>query len=393
MATSERPIADALIMAIDEVNAAGGVLGGRPIEPVLRDGKSYPESFFQQAEQLISEEHVVTLFGVWRSTCRKAVEQVCRAHDNLLVFPKADEGLEQSEYVVYMGGAPNQQTTPAVKWAYADLGKRKFFLVGIDGLFSRGSHAIMKDQIAALGAQVVGEAYLAIGDSDYGAIAAQIRASAADIVLNTVSGTGNIGLFKALHAAGIKPDVLPVISYDLTEEELRMLSERAEQLAGNYAAWSYFQSLPDKSNQEFIQRFRKRFGPTRIVNDPMAAAYAGVHLWAQGVNAAGTDHTPDIRRAMVRQRFEAPEGPLAIDPATQRAVRMARIGQITRDLEFETVSVSPKPVTPVPFPPTRTRQEWEAMLAGIYKLWGDQWSPDPEAALHSTLPDNKAGAP
>ena len=212
-------------------------------------------------------------------------------------------------------------------------------------------------------------------------------------MLNTVSGTGNIGLFKALHAAGIKPDVLPVISYDLTEEELRMLSERAEQLAGNYAAWSYFQSLPDKSNQEFIQRFRKRFGPTRIVNDPMAAAYAGVHLWAQGVNAAETDHTPDIRRAMVRQRFEAPEGPLAIDPTTQRAVRMARIGQITRDLEFETVSVSPKPITPVPFPPTRTRQEWEEMLAGIYKLWGDQWSPDPEAALHSTLPDNKAGTP
>ncbi len=393
MATSERPIADALLLAIDEVNAAGGVLGGRPIEPVIRDGRSYPDGFFQQAEQLISREHVVTLFGVWRSTCRKAVEQVCEAHDSLLVFPKADEGLEQSPNIIYMGGAPNQQTTEPAKWAYAFLGKRKFYLVGVEGLFSRASHEIIKDQLKVLGATLAGESFAGIGDAEYAPIAARIRESGADIVLNTVSGTGNIGLFKALHAAGLRPGTVPVISYDLTEEELRMLSERADQLAGNYASWSYFQSLPDRANQEFIQRFRKRFGPTRIVNDPMAAAYAGLHLWALGINAAGTDRPSDIRRAMVQQKFDAPEGPVAIDPATQRAIRMARIGQIGKDLEFETVWVSPKPKMPEVWPPTRTREQWEAMLKELYEEWGKQWSPDPDSALHIGLPVREVNVP
>ncbi len=393
MGASERPVADAFQFAIDEINAAGGLLGGRQIEPITRDGKSYADIFAQQAEELISKEQVVTLFGVWRSSCRKSVAEVCQAHDHLLVFPKADEGLEQSPHVIYMGGAPNQQTTPAVKWAYADLGKRKFFLVGTEGLFSRGSHEIIKDEVAALGASVVGEEYCPVGDAFFAPVVTKIKESGADVVLNTVSGSGNIALFRALAKADLKPDVMPVISYDLTEEELRTLSESADMLAGNYASWSYFQSLPEKANQEFIQRFRKRFGPTRIVNDPMAAAYAGMHLWALGVEAAKSDRPADIRRAMIRQRFEAPEGLVTIDPTTQRAVRMARIGQIGNDLEFDVVWMSPKPIAPVVFPPTRSRQKWEEFLAATRERFAGQWGPDAISPAHRTESTDKVNNP
>jgi urea transport system substrate-binding protein len=385
MATSERAVADAFLLAIDEINAAGGVLGGRPIEPVLRDGKSYPDSFAAAAEKLITEDHVATIFGVWRSSCRKAVEEVCRKHDHLLVYPKADEGLEQSPYVVYMGGAPNEQTIPAVKWAYAYLGKRKFFLIGTEGLFSRASNEIIKDEVAALGATVVGEEYCGVGGTDFAPIVAKIKQSGADIVLNTVSGAGNVALFSALYAAGLKPQVMPVISYDLSEEELRMLSEKADELAGNYAAWSYFQSLPQKANQEFIEQFRKRFGPVRIVNDPMAAAYAGMHLWALGVDAAKSDEVAKIRQAMVHQQFEAPEGLVRIDPETQRAARKAGIGQIGDDLEFDVVWMSPKPIPPQVFPASRSRQAWEEFVQSLHDRWGG-WSP--QVLSHPPQPES-----
>lgn len=105
MAASERPLADATLLAIEEINAAGGVLGGRQIEPIIRDGKSYDDIFAQQAVELIAQQHVATLFGVWRSGCRKAVEDVCEKYDQLLVYPRGYEGLEQSPYVIYMGGA------------------------------------------------------------------------------------------------------------------------------------------------------------------------------------------------------------------------------------------------------------------------------------------------
>ena len=174
----------------------------------------------------------------------------------------------------------------------------------------------------------------------------------------------------------MKPGKIDIISYDLTEEELRSLSEHAEELAGNYACWSYFQSLPGKSNEEFVSHFRKRFGPSRSVNDPMAAAYAGVHLWALGVNAAGSDSPADIRREMVRQKFEVPEGLVTIDPATQRAVRMVRIGRVGEDLEFEVVWVSPKPIAPEVFPATRTCAAWEDLLKSLRDRWGGSWNPE-----------------
>jgi urea transport system substrate-binding protein len=392
MATSESPIADAFLFAIDEINDAGGVLGGRKIQPVVRDGKSYPDVFAEQAEKLIADEHVATLFGVWRSGSRKSVEEVCRKHNQLLVYPRADEGLEQSPHVIYMGGAPNQQTTPAVKWAYAFLGKRKFFLVGTEGLFSCGSHEIIKDELAALGASVVGEELVQVGVADFNPLVAKVKQSDADVILNTVSGAGNIALFNALHEAGIKADTLPVISYDVTEEELRRLMERGEDLAGNYAAWTYFQSLDNPVNRLFIEKFRRRFGDRRPINDPMAAAYAGMHMWARAVDAANSDKVEDIRRAMVKQKFEAPEGLVTIDPVSQRAVRMARVGQILPELEFEVVWTSPKPIFPVALPSTRTRAQWEAYIESLYVSWGSHWAPQRNATKPTTTPD-KASQP
>lgn len=376
LAASEGPVADATQLAIDEINAAGGLLGGRQIESIRRDGKSYADSFAQQADELISQERVVTLFGVWRSGARKAVEEVCRRYNHLLVYPRGHEGLEQSANVIYMGGAPNQQTTPAVRWAYADLRKRKFFLVGTEGVFSYASNAIIKDELNVLGGTVAGEEYRLLGDHDFTAVADKILQSGADVVMNTVSGTSNIGLFVCLHKAGIDVNNVPVFSYDITEEELRTLSATGDDLAGNYACWSYFQSINTPENREFIRRFRQRFGQTRNVNDPMAAAYAGVHLWALGVQAAGSDRVADIRRAMVRQRFQAPEGLVSIDPENQYAVRMARIGEVDKHLEFDVVWTSPKPIVPEPFPPTRTRAAWEEFIQSLRQRWGGQWAPD-----------------
>ncbi len=112
MATSERAIVDAFLMAVGEINQSGGLLGGRQVEALVRDGKSNEHIFADQAEDLITNEHVVTLFGCWRSPCRKLVEVVCRRHDHLLVYPTTYEGMEESPYVIYMGGARINRSSP-----------------------------------------------------------------------------------------------------------------------------------------------------------------------------------------------------------------------------------------------------------------------------------------
>ncbi|MEI8017800.1 MAG: urea ABC transporter substrate-binding protein, partial [Schlesneria sp.] len=374
MAASERSIVDAFTFAIDEINEAGGLLGGRMIEPVIRDGKSYDSIFAEQAVELIDVEKVITIFGVWRSSCRQSVELACQDKKYLLIYPTSYEGLEESPHVIYMGGTANQQITPGIKWAYAFLGKRKFFLVGTDGMCSHGAHEIIKDELSALGASVVGNEFHSVSDSDFNPVAQQIGASGADMIVNSVVGIGNIHLFSSLRQAGIRADKVPVLSLNVTEEDLRTMAPRGEDAAGNYAAWSYFQSLPNPKNQQFIAKFHKRFGITRIISDPMVAAYNGMHLWALAVEASKSDRIEDIRKAIVQQQFDGPEGLVTIDPRTQNARRLALIGEVNRHLQFDVVWTSPRPLDPEPYPPSRTRAEWDEFVRSVRSRFSHQWS-------------------
>lgn len=373
MATSERAIVDAFLMAVNEINQSGGLLGGRQVEALVRDGKSNENIFAEQAEDLITKEHVVTLFGCWRSPCRKLVEAVCRRHDHLLVYPTTYEGMEQSPYVIYMGGAPNQQIIPATKWAFAFLGKRKFFLIGADGIYSHSAHAIIRDEVAILGGQVVGEGYRALGDTNFTDIARQVADSGADVIMNTVSGTGNISLFNCLRDAGVMADKVPTISFKINEEDLQFISAHDHDLVGDYAVWSYFQTINTPDNVDFLARLREQLGPARVATDPMVAAYTGLHMWGYAVDECQSDHVADIRGAMGHQTLNAPEGPVELDEDTQHARRAAIIGQIDEDLQFDIVWSSPKPITPEPFPATRTREEWQKFQEDLYRQWGGNW--------------------
>jgi urea transport system substrate-binding protein len=376
MAASERPIVDAFIMAVQEINEQGGLLGGRMIEAVVRDGKSSERVFAEQAEDLITNEEVVTLFGCWRSPCRKLVEEVCRRHEHLLVFPTAYEGIEESPYVIYMGGAPNQQIMPAVKYAFAYLGKRKFFLVGVDGIYSRTVHEIIRDELNLLGGEVVGESFRPHGSIDFSAVAQSVIDSQADVVMNTVSGIGNVGLFNCLRQAGILADEIPTISFRVTEEELQSIAGDENDVAGDYAAWSYFETLETQNNFDFLERLRARYGPSRVATDPMATAYASLYLWADAVYESESDDVADIRREIVNQSMDAPEGKLAIDAVNRHSKRRAMIGQVNDQMQFDIVWTSPKAIPPEPFPASRSRDEWLKFQRDLYKRWGGQWRPD-----------------
>lgn len=372
MSTSERPLLDAFLFAIDEINASGGLLNGRKVEYVNADGKSFPSEFAAQAEKLIRDDKVATLFGVWRSSCRIAVEKVCEDYGNLLVYPAAYEGLETSRAVIYMGGTANQQVTPSVRWARTDLRKRKFFLIGTEGLFSRAAHEVISDELSELGAQVVGNDFHEHGDPDFSNLVSQIRESDADIILNTLVGSDNIFFFSALRRGEFDTSKVPIISYNVTEQELRLISSKDYGLDGNYCASSYFQSLDNESNIEFKRRFLARY-PAGIITDPVVAAYSGMRLWALAVQAAGSDEPQQICRVISSQKFQGPEGPVSIEPITQIARRKALIGKVTMHLEFEVVFTSPRPIDPEPYPSTRSRAAWIEFIRTTRELHQERW--------------------
>ncbi len=377
MAISEKSMIDAEILALEEINASGGLLG-RPVEWRVADGASDWPTFASQAERLINRDKVCVVFGCWTSASRKSVLPIFEANDHLLVYPMAYEGLEQSRNVIYTGAAPNQQITPAVQWCSEKLGARRFFLVGSDYIWPHCVNAIISDQLQGLGAQLVGERYIPFGSTDVATAVREILAKKPDVVLSTVVGDSAIAFARSLREAGVRSDETPLLTFALGEDELRTIS--SSDMVGDYASWNYFQSIDRPENVAFVKRFKDRYGTERPVSDVISTAYHSVQLWAQAVREAGTTDVQQVRYAIRHQSLDAPEGIIAVDPQTQHTWRPVSIGRIRSDRQFEIVWTSGSAVRPVPFPISRSRPEWERFVDALHRGWGGQWAAPAGAA-------------
>ncbi len=359
MAYSEGPVVDATLLAIDEINRRGGLLGRR-VEASVADGRSDAVEFAHQAESLICEKGVRVLFGCWMSAHRKAVLPVVEKHDNLLIYPVQYEGLESSPNIFYLGAAPNQQIIPAIRWAFGFLNCRRLFLVGSDYIFPRVAHEIVRDQVKQSGSEIVGECLIPPGSVDVTQVISDIMRIQPDLIINTINGDSNICFFRSLRTAGITPSRIPTLSFSIGENELRNLD-----IPGNYAAWNYFQSIDRPENRIFVNSFRSHYGPQRVTSDPMEAAYVGVKLWAQAVTVAGTSETLQLRDALRHQSLNAPEGPMRIDADSQHTWKTIRIGQVSDDGQFKVTYSSENPIRPEPYPDTRSISEWKSFLSAV----------------------------
>lgn len=377
MAVSENAMIDAEVLALEEINRSGGLLG-RPVRWVIADGASDWPTFAREAERLIRDEHVAVIFGCWTSACRKGVLPVVEAADHLLVYPMAYEGMEQSPNILYTGAAPNQQITPAVQWCHDALGARRFFLVGSDYIWPRCVNAIISDHLKGIGAEVVGEEYIPFGGTEVDDLVKRIVTAKPDVILSSVPGDSGLAFARGLRAAGIRPDQTPVVTFAIGENELTTAT--GVDMVGDYAAWNYFQSIDRPENRAFVAAFQAAYGADRTTSDVMVAAYDSVRLWAQAVRETGSADVRQVRSALRRQSLAAPEGIIAIDPDTQHTWRPVFIGRIRADGQFDIVWSSRTAVRPVPFPLSRSRAEWEEFVNSLYQGWGGRWTGPTAAA-------------
>lgn len=154
MAISETPLKDVALMAIDDINAKGGVLG-KKLEPVVVDPASNWPLFAEKARQLLAQDKVAVVFGCWTSVSRKSVLPVFEELNGLLFYPVQYEGEEMSPNVFYTGAAPNQQAIPAVEYLLSEDGggAKRFFLLGTDYVYPRTTNKILRAFLHAKGIQ------------------------------------------------------------------------------------------------------------------------------------------------------------------------------------------------------------------------------------------------
>ena len=361
MAISEAPLVDAARLAVEEINATGGLLG-RPVEILIADSRSDPEVAASEAERLITEQGVSALFGCWTSACRKAVKPVVEKHRHILFYPMQYEGLEQSPNIIYTGSAPNQQIVPGTYWAMKQLGKR-VYLIGSDYIFPRLANRIIADLIKVSDAELVAERYRPLGSDDFAEEISEIERLRPDVILNTINGHSNLYFFKALQEAGLSKQA--IMSFSITEDELHAMPEAITD--NHYAVWGYFQSLSNENNRRFVAAYQQRFGANRPTSDPIEAEYVGVKLWAQAVRETGNDDVSLINHVILRQSIEAPSGILAVDPGTRHLWKSVKIGKVNTSGGFDIVYASNHTLRPTPFPLYRTRHYWLQLVDNFRK--------------------------
>ncbi len=358
MSISETAVHDAELLAIEEINAAGGVMG-KELQVVIEDGASDWPTFAEKARKLLQEDEVAVVFGGWTSASRKAMLPVFEANNGLLFYPVQYEGLESSPNIFYTGATTNQQIVPAVEYLLEE-GMTKFYLLGSDYVFPRTSNLIINKQLEAAGLEAVGEEYTPLGHTEYSTVIAKIRAADPDVVFNTLNGDSNVAFFKQLKDAGIGAEELPTISVSVAEEEITGIG--ADNIAGHLVAWNYFQTTDTPENAKFVEAFKAKYGENRVTDDPIEAGYFGVYLWKAAVEKAGSTDVAAVKDAAKGITFAAPGGTVTIHDSNQHVSKTVRIGRVRDDGQIDEIWNSGAPVVPDPY---LDSYEWAAGLRDL----------------------------
>jgi urea transport system substrate-binding protein len=363
MAISETALKDVALMTIDEINAAGGVMG-KKLVPVVVDPASNWPLFAEKARQLVTQDRVAVVFGCWTSVSRKSVLPVFKELNGLLFYPVQYEGEELEKNVFYTGAAPNQQAIPAVEYLMSEEGggAKRFFLLGTDYVYPRTTNKILRAFLHSKGVADadIEEVYTPFGHSDYQTIVANVKKFAQGgktAVVSTINGDSNVPFYKELGNAGLKATDVPVVAFSVGEEELRGID--AKPLVGHLAAWNYFMSLKNPQNEAFVKKYRayaKKKGLANadkvVTNDPMEATYVGIHMWKQAVEKAASTDTDKVITAMAGQSFKAPSGfTLTMDPSNHHLHKPVFIGEIRPDGQFNVVWKTKAPIRAQPWSP------------------------------------------
>lgn len=334
MAVTENAHIQGILLACDEINAAGGI-AGRALDPVILNPASSDEAYADLAAELFVRHRVNVLFGACLSTSRKAILPLVERFNGILFYPSVYEGFEYSPNVIYGGAVPNQVVIPLLEYIFRAHGRR-VALIGSDTLYAREINRIVNEFLAESDGEVVLERYMPFSTALEG-FAALLRQVPDDVdaVISTVVGQDIVTLYDAQHEAGISGERRPIASLTTTESELARMRPAAR--AGHISVAPYFSTVDTPSNAAFLSAFRARFGADAIPSVYSEVCYAQVHMFANALAQSGTDEPEALLAALSGAVFKSPGGDLFLDMETNHVSFRPLIGRARESGDFEIV--------------------------------------------------------
>ena len=310
-------------LAVDEINAAGGV-NGRQLEIVVGDSKTEPRIVVEQANRLIRQENVDFLAGTFSSAERNAAGPVVQQSGKLLLYPTWYEGQSKEFFpgvcnknIFMFGPEPSQQVWPHVEYVVKNHGK-KFFLIGSDYAWPRETNKMFKEKFAEFGGEVVGEVYIPFNTPEYESVLRDIKSSGANVVFHSLTGSDTVNFRRQFVAAGMNKDI---VIWTVDDEEVVTSGLGPEVSAGAYVSFDYFMSIDTPNNKTFLEALFKKYGNDTLMNTVGVGMYNAAHMLAQAIAAAGSTETDKVRDALRGSTFaKAPQGSLTMQKEDHQAV-------------------------------------------------------------------------
>jgi urea transport system substrate-binding protein len=348
MSISETGSVQAEKLAIEQINATGGILG-RKIKFIQEDGASDWPTFAEKARKLLVNDKVASVMGCWTSASRKAVLPVFEQYNGMLYYPTFYEGLEASKNVIYTGQEARQQILAGLNWVQKEKGAKTFYLLGSDYIWPRTSNKIARKHIENfLKLKVVGEEYFPLGHTQFNSAINKIRLAKPDVIYAIIVGGSNVAFYKQLKAAGINLGKQTLMTISVTEDEIDGIG--GDNIVGAYACMKYFQSLDNANNKAFVSAFKKMWGEKTVIGDVTQAAYLGPWLWKLAVEKAGSFDIDKIATASPGVEFKgAPEGYVRIHE-NHHLWSKTRVGRARKDGQYDMVYETADLMEPDPYP-------------------------------------------
>jgi len=327
------PMHQTTLLAIDEINQAGGLLG-KKLVLLAEDNKTDTKTGAEKALRLIERDKVAVLAGTISSAMREAVTPVAVSHHMLYLYPTFYEGGCCNKLIFCLGEVPSQQLEPFIPWFMKEYGK-KVYVIGADYIWPHILNKHVRRIVEREKGTVVNEEYVPIPVSEFSSSIARIKQTKPDVVYSDLAGSAHLAFYKQFYAEGLQKQIkigTPVV------DEFAVKSLGPEVAEGIYSCFAYFDVLNTPRNNEFKEKYYKKFGAGAPVGTIAQCMYIGIHMWALGVKKAGTTKVDSVIKAMESGlKFNAPEGDVYLEPKTHHLTHAAHIGRVNAKGQFDIV--------------------------------------------------------
>lgn len=347
-AITEESMTNCAQLAVDEVNAEGGI-NGKKLQYIVKDYASDADTAVKVARELIMQDEVTAIVGPYMSSARVAMEPVMDENDIPLIYPTYYEGEKPNDHVIYTGAVPNQQGDLFVPWLAKNVSKN-FYLIGTDTTYASSINEQAEKSVKALGGNVIGNELVPSDTTQFTDILTKIKSACGDdgcVIYANLNGDSGTAFYTQFAAAGLS-DKYTIASFIMDESFSTALGDAA---VGTYASSNYFNSIDTEANKKFLKAYADKFGEdkAKAVTAVGEATYDAVKLLAGSLKKCGDDiTTANILKNFDNLTFDAPQGEIKVDPETHHIYLKGRIGQVQSDGTIQVVYESDDTIKPVP---------------------------------------------